>query len=146
MFVFVAKGVEARNLVHLRHEAHWRLRPLQGFYVPVCRGIVGLRVPNLYDNAELTQLLLMSWAGRPVLTMQKVDAIPDSIWNTDRTARLMLIDFDRSSVVARKVLSAFLSALSPDKRKADFSLQSLRSGYSVVNAIRIRSYYVNHVL
>jgi tRNA A-37 threonylcarbamoyl transferase component Bud32 len=48
---------------------------MQSVHVPVCCGIVGLRVPYLYDNAELTHLLLMSWAGRSVPSMLKVDAI-----------------------------------------------------------------------
>lgn len=71
----------------------------------------------------------MSWAGRSILSMQKVDNVPDDLWDEltqkkenavtalsklsvrhgdfdvrnitydDRTAQLMLIDFDRSSFV-----------------------------------------------
>jgi hypothetical protein len=43
--VFLAKGMEACDLGLLRHEAHMYL--LQGVHVPVCCGIVGLRVPYL---------------------------------------------------------------------------------------------------
>ncbi|KAM0714634.1 hypothetical protein Q7P37_009930 [Cladosporium fusiforme] len=146
-YVFVAKGVEAYNLRYLRHEAciYQRLRPMQGVHVPVCCGIVGLRVPYLYDNAELTHLLFMSWAGRSVLSMIKADAISNTLRDCfvhqkemaiaalaklrvqhgdleernmtydDRTGRLMVIDFERSSLIERKALSV----LSPNKRRAD---------------------------
>jgi len=151
-YVFVAKGVEACNQRYLRDEAHiyQRLRPLQGVHVPVCCGIINLHVPYLYDNASLTHLLCMSWAGRSILSMQKVDDIPENFWDDfahkkedavtalsklsvrhgdldvrnitydDRTAQLMLIDFDRSSFVGRKVLSA----LSSNQRRANGSTES----------------------
>jgi tRNA A-37 threonylcarbamoyl transferase component Bud32 len=146
-YVFVAKGVQACNLRYLRHEArvYQHLRPLQGVHVPVCCGIVGLRMPYLYDNAELTHLLLLSWAGRSILSMQKVNAVSNRLRNTftyqieeavaalgklsvrhgdleernmtydDRTGRLMVIDFERSSLIERKALSV----LSPNKRRAN---------------------------
>lgn len=67
-YVFVARGVKACHLWYLRHEApnFQRLRPVQGVHVPVCYGIFGLRVPYLYDNAELIHVVFMSWAGRSV--------------------------------------------------------------------------------
>jgi hypothetical protein len=146
-YVFVAKGVEACNLRYLRHEAriYQHLRPLQGVHVPVCCGIIDLRVPYLYDNAELTHLLFMSWAGRSVLGMEKTGTISKTLRNCfarqkeeataalgklsvhhgdleernmtcdDRTGRLMVIDFERSSLMERKALSM----LSPNKRIAD---------------------------
>jgi len=146
-YVFVAKGVEACNLRYLRHEAciYQRLRPMQGVHVPVCCGIVGLRIPYLYDNAELAHLLLMSWAGRSILSMEKMGAIPKTLRNCfarqkreavaalrklsvqhgdleernmtydDRTAQLMVIDFEQSSLIERKALSG----LSPNERKTD---------------------------
>lgn len=149
-YVFVAKGVEACNLRYLRHEAriYHHLRPMQGVHVPVCCGIVGLHVPYLYDNAKLTQLLLMSWAGRSVLSMLKVDAISNTLRDCfvhqkemaiaalaklrvqhgdleernvtydDRTGRLMVIDFERSSLIERKALSV----LSPNKRADDLAV------------------------
>lgn len=146
-YVFVAKGVEACNLRYLRHEAriYQHLRLLQGVHVPVCCGTIGLRVPYLYDNAELTHLLLMSWAGRSVLGMEKTGTISKTLRDCfarqieetiaaldklsvqhgdleernmtydDRTGRLMVIDFERSSLIERKALSV----LSPNKRRAD---------------------------
>lgn len=113
--------------------------------MPVCCGIIGLRTPYLYDNAELTHLLLLSWVGRSVLSMQKVNAVSDSLRDTftyqskeaiaaleklsvrhgdlearnmtydDRTGRLMVIDFERSSLIGRKALSV----LSPNKRRVN---------------------------
>jgi len=79
--IFVAKGVEAHNLRYLRHEAriHQHLRPLRGVHVPVCYGVIGLRVPCLYDNAESKHLLFLSWAGRSVLGMEKADTISKTL-------------------------------------------------------------------
>jgi hypothetical protein len=148
-YVFVAKGVETRNLHYLCHEArmYQHVRSLQGLRVPVCCGVVGLRVPYLYDNAKLTHLLFMSWAGRSLLGMEKTGTVPKTLRNRfarqkkeaiaalsklsvrhgdleernwtydDRTGRLMVIDFERSSLIDRKALSV----LSPNKRRANDS-------------------------
>lgn len=66
-----------------RHEAsiYQHVRPLQGSYAPVCCGVVGLRVPYFYDNAELTHLLFMSWAGRSVLGTEKTGTISKTLRN-----------------------------------------------------------------
>ena len=146
-YVFVAKGGPECDSRHLRYEAHIyrHLRPVQGIHVPACCGIVCLRVPYLYGSAELTHLLILGWAGRSVLSMEKMGPVSSIIRDTlacqkgdavaalqelcvqhgdleernmtydDRTARLMLIDFDRSSLIQRKALSA----LSPNKRRAN---------------------------
>lgn len=139
-YVFVVKGVEACDKGYLRHEAriYQRLRPVQGAHVPVCCGIINLRIPYLYHNAELTHLLFMSWSGQSVLGMIKVDAISNTLWDClvyqkgvaiaalatlrvqhgdleatnmtydDRTGRFMVVDFERSSVVERKVAKHML--------------------------------------
>lgn len=87
----------------------------------------------------------MSWAGRSVLGMIKVDVISNTLRDCfvhqkemaiaalvklrvqhgdleernmtydNRTSRLMVIDFERSSLIERKALSV----LSPNKRRAD---------------------------
>jgi RIO-like serine/threonine protein kinase len=113
---------------------HASISACDRFKVFTCRccGIVGLRVPYLYDNAELTHLLFMSWASRSVLSMIKVGAISNSLRDCfvhqkemaiaalaklhvqhgdleernmtydNRTDRLMVIDFERSSPCTRR--------------------------------------------
>lgn len=137
-YVFVAKGVEECKLRYLWHEAriYRHLRPVQGIHVPVCCGIVALGATCLYDNVELTHLLIMSWAGRSVLSMQKMGPVSKplrdcfirqkegaiaalgkfrvqhddlngrNITYDDQTAGLMVIGFERSSLIDWKALSA----------------------------------------
>lgn len=80
-YVFVVKGVPECDSRHLRDEAHiyQHLRPVQGIHVHACCGIVCLLVPYIYGNVELTNLLILSWAGRFVLSMQKMGPVSSII-------------------------------------------------------------------
>ena len=68
-YTLVAKGVEAIDVEHLRHEneIYDHLRALQGSFIPVCLGIVDLIVPYYYDSGVYEHFMFLSYGGRPVL-------------------------------------------------------------------------------
>ncbi|CAK7270166.1 hypothetical protein SEPCBS119000_003948 [Sporothrix epigloea] len=67
-YTFVAKGVEGLELERLQHEKkiYERLRSIQGKHVPVCLGLTELSTPYHHDGRVWDNLLLLSWAGRPL--------------------------------------------------------------------------------
>jgi len=67
-YTFVAKGMEEHNRKHLRNEGrvYKHLSDLQGTCIPVCMGEISLRLPYYYGGGEYTQMLLLSWGGRPL--------------------------------------------------------------------------------
>ncbi|KAK3933899.1 hypothetical protein QBC46DRAFT_462886 [Diplogelasinospora grovesii] len=68
-YTLVAKGVERPNVKRLQHEKkiYDHLRSIQGKYVPVCLGLTDLFLPYYYNSGVFKHLLLLSWAGRPLL-------------------------------------------------------------------------------
>lgn len=67
-YTFVTKGVEEANTKRLQHElgVYHHLRSLQGTYIPVCLGIVQLKVPYYFNGWEISHMLCMSSAGVPL--------------------------------------------------------------------------------
>ena len=77
-YTLVAKGIEAMDAKHLRHEnqIYDYVRQLQGTFVPVCLGIVDLIKPYYFDSGVYVHFLLLSYGGRPVLReMNEVKAM-----------------------------------------------------------------------
>ncbi|KAH7201282.1 hypothetical protein DER44DRAFT_783735 [Fusarium oxysporum] len=72
-YTLVAKGVEAMDARHLRHEnkMYDHVWSLQGTFVPVCLGIVDLIKPYYFDSGVYVHFLLLSYGGRPVLREMK---------------------------------------------------------------------------
>ncbi|KAL1892608.1 hypothetical protein Sste5346_006893 [Sporothrix stenoceras] len=126
-YTFVAKGVENHFQKRLRHEerVYEQLAVHQGRLIPVCLGVVRLRLPYPMDNCGLvTHMLLMSYAGLPIhsralcvrvvnveaeaeRTMQQLEA--DGLQELDvesngnftwcaETGRVMKIDFDQARI------------------------------------------------
>ncbi|EGE77253.1 hypothetical protein BDDG_00190 [Blastomyces dermatitidis ATCC 18188] len=152
-YTLLAKGVERNNSHKLEHEneVYHRLHNIQGNYVPVCLGIVVLdpKYPYYYDEGVYTHMLLLSWAGKPILEIMKLDnsacviemtsqslqAIhlagvlhrdvePRNIlWNEDCN-RPMLVDFERAE------MHNALSAISPNLRLKRKRLGKNRSTFS----------------
>ncbi|EFX06578.1 hypothetical protein CMQ_6899 [Grosmannia clavigera kw1407] len=70
-YTFSAKGVEEHFSGRLRREVrvYDALAPQQGSSLPVCLGLVELLLPwPMANGALVTHMLLMSYAGRPLLT------------------------------------------------------------------------------
>ena len=67
-YTFVTKGVEQANAKHLQHEhrIYHHLRSLQGTYIPVCLGIIQLKIPYYFNGWEISHMLCMSFAGLPL--------------------------------------------------------------------------------
>ena len=144
-YTLVVKGVETCTLRHLHSEkrAYDRLLPLQGRYVPVCCGLIGLEVPYYYDGVELMHLLFVSWGGKSLAAMmrdeskleqisksclrlsrealtaihgQQVlhrDAEPRNMLYDEDSGTLMMVDFERSELRDRPVLGK----LSPNRKR-----------------------------
>ncbi|KAM3418333.1 hypothetical protein BST61_g4332 [Cercospora zeina] len=136
-YTLVAKGMGNAHRSYLEHEAtvYGRLKSLQGRYVPVCCGIVGLKLPYHYDGVELRHILLLSWAGESLaqlmvqyetfasikpmcdeqakkayeairsLQVLHCDEAPRNMVYNANTGQLMILDFERSRVVERQALS-----------------------------------------
>ncbi|EKG09024.1 hypothetical protein MPH_14005 [Macrophomina phaseolina MS6] len=67
-YTLVAKGMEEHNAGHLQHEnrMYQHVSAVQGKAVPVCVGIVDLKLPCYSDCGVYTHMLFLSWAGRPL--------------------------------------------------------------------------------
>ncbi|KAK3695832.1 hypothetical protein B0T22DRAFT_497680 [Podospora appendiculata] len=138
-YTVVAKGVEPDNLARLQHEnkVYDQLRAMQGHQIPVCLGLIDLILPQYYDTGTFFNLLLLSWAGRPVpwcihqLDQQPTvdamaaaladlhrhrilhcDAEPRNMLYDAATGSLTLADFERSKI--RGGTRPTLGAISPN--------------------------------
>ncbi|KPM34590.1 hypothetical protein AK830_g11979 [Neonectria ditissima] len=82
-YTLVAKGVEAMDAKHLRHEnkMYDHVRQLQGTFVPVCLGMVDLIKPYYFDSGVYVHFLLLSYGGRSILreTDEVKAAVADQI-------------------------------------------------------------------
>ncbi|XWW94112.1 hypothetical protein V2A60_002054 [Cordyceps javanica] len=68
-YTLVAKGVQSFHAHRLRHEdvIYRKLAAQQGVLIPVCLGVVTLRLPYPMTNGKLvTGMLLLSYAGTPL--------------------------------------------------------------------------------
>ncbi|KGQ03703.1 hypothetical protein BBAD15_g11065 [Beauveria bassiana D1-5] len=68
-YTLVAKGVQSFDAHRLRHEAivYKKLAAQQGVSIPVCLGVVKIRLPYPMTNGKLVKdMLLLSYAGRPL--------------------------------------------------------------------------------
>jgi hypothetical protein len=126
-YTFVAKAIIAERLPALTRELaiYDKLRALQGRYIPVCLGLIGLEIPYIlpYPN-HLTHLLLLSYAGVDLYyqtelacgadelalsaetTVKELHGhglthgdvrTPNMIWN-DELSRVFMVDFERSDL------------------------------------------------
>ncbi|RFU25118.1 hypothetical protein B7463_g11219, partial [Scytalidium lignicola] len=133
-YTLVAKGMEKRHRKHLLQEnqVYTQLRSIQGSSIPVCLGIVDLKLPYYYDGGIYVSMLFLSWAGRSIfqyLTPKNEASILGQVDRTlnelhkdveprnwlwdERHGRLMLIDFERAEIRVRPPLST----LSPNHKR-----------------------------
>jgi len=138
-YSFVGKGTVSVFVPDLLHEGrvYQTLERLQGEVVPVYLGNIDLIRSYVDVGVELVHMLLMSWGGE---VAKKAD-VPDwdkelgrsvrevsdegvehndvreanILWNVER-GRAMLIDFERSSLVASHPLGP-LQELSPNRKR-----------------------------
>jgi hypothetical protein len=146
-YTLVAKGTVEAFVPDLRHEGrvYRRLERIQGKAVPVCLGNIDLVKMYYLDlDVEIVHMLLMSWAGE-VATEAAVtgmgvvadlgaevrrtaaevrgqgvvhgdDRAPNRLWNVERR-RVMLIDFERSTLLPSVNVGALLARSPNQKRK-----------------------------
>jgi len=162
-YTLVAKGVVADDQEYLQRELqiYDKLVSLQGVHVPVCCGLVHLELPFYYDGSELRHLLLMSWAGRPLMSVtrnevssgqsrhflqdsvqalraiheQRVlhhDVFPRNMVYDKNSERLMMIDFERSEVLDQGVLGE----LSPNRKRKVIEDSKKREAHRFAEEIR----------
>ncbi|PGG95253.1 hypothetical protein GX51_08295 [Blastomyces parvus] len=76
-YTLLAKGIERNNSCKLKHEneVYHMLHDIQGNHVPVCFRVVVLdpKYPYYYDRGVYTNMLLLSWAGKPISEVMKSD-------------------------------------------------------------------------
>ena len=131
-YTVAAKATVFAYVTDLKHEqaVYESLRAVQGTYVPVCLGGVDLLKPYYYRGVELVHMMFMAWGGeclyRPGPKLAHVkgkdiaqmaaecltaihafgvlhrDAMTrNMLWN-EESGRVMLVDFERSVVLATK--------------------------------------------
>ncbi|KJK88393.1 hypothetical protein H633G_07733 [Metarhizium anisopliae BRIP 53284] len=132
-YTLVAKGVEGLDLACLQHEndMYDRLQPIQGKYVPVCLGTIGLVRPYYYDSGVYMHFMFLSWAGQPIfdsvdramkagigsavstafkaihnLRVLHHDAEPRNILYNTTSRGLMVVDFERAEFYGRQPLAS----------------------------------------
>ncbi|EEU47048.1 uncharacterized protein NECHADRAFT_35371 [Fusarium vanettenii 77-13-4] len=68
-YTLVAKGVEIMDTKHLRHEnkMYIHLRDIQGEFIPVCLGVIGLVKPYYFNSGVYKDFMFLSYGGQPVL-------------------------------------------------------------------------------
>jgi hypothetical protein len=131
-YTLLAKGMEESDRHHLLNESkiYHRLRSIQGRYVPVCIGMVDLKLPYYYNSGEYISMLFLSWAGQPLhrflnreneiqmlnkadsvfqalrklQVLQKDPELRNILWD-EQDSNLMVIDFERAEVQYRKALA-----------------------------------------
>lgn len=142
-YTLVAKGVEAMDAKHLRHEnkMYDHIRRLQGTFVPVCLGIVNLIKPYYFDSGVYMLFLLLSYGGRPVLREMNVikasvadeiitalsrlhqhhilhcNAEPRNVLYDRSSGRCMLVDLMLAQIHARQPLGSINGNSQSRKRR-----------------------------
>lgn len=145
-YTLVAKGAENRHLARLQHEAeiYQSLHDVQGWCVPVCVGLVDLVLPLYYDGKVFKDLMLLSFAGRPLLNcmcqldraltvdlvssafaqlhrlrVRHGDAEARNIMYDDSGPTIMIVDFERAEFFGRQPLSSISANSTKRKRKRE---------------------------
>lgn len=124
-YTLVAKGVEVANLARLQHEdeVYKRIRTLQGKYVPVCLGSLGLALPHYCNGGVFEHFLLLSWAGQRAYTelhrlrVLHGDAEPRNLLYNASNRTLMVADFERAELRDRPALGLISPNSQSQKRK-----------------------------
>ncbi|KAL2887652.1 hypothetical protein HOO65_050773 [Ceratocystis lukuohia] len=117
-YTFVGKGMLNLALPFIRHElkVYYQLRPVQGEVVPVCLGHVSMQQTLNYGFQPIRQMLLLSYAGEPVMEMDygvvnnlesrllalgvvHGDVREANVTHDAQSGRTMLIDFHRSQII-----------------------------------------------
>ncbi|KAL2890659.1 hypothetical protein HOO65_010017 [Ceratocystis lukuohia] len=117
-YTFVGKGMLNLALPFIRHElkVYDQLRPVQGEVVPVCLGHVSMQQTLNYGFQPIRQMLLLSYAGEPVMEMDygvvnnlesrllalgvvHGDVREANVTHDAQSGRTMLIDFHRSQII-----------------------------------------------
>ncbi|CAK7274072.1 hypothetical protein SEPCBS119000_005982 [Sporothrix epigloea] len=122
-YTLVAKGMVRSKLERLEHErdVYDHLRSIQGKHVAVCLDLIDLILPYYYNGRVFGNLLLLSWAGRPLYQCVKevsektlVSAVTKAfkslhrlgVLHTDAEVRNitydqapMIVDFERAKIV-----------------------------------------------
>ncbi|KAL8644542.1 MAG: hypothetical protein Q9210_007203 [Variospora velana] len=122
-YTFVGKGTIDVFVVDIKHEGamYGRLRNLQGRDIPVYLGNIDLERPWYDYGIRIVHMLLMSWGGVPIRTLDKEMRAQKSVfeaelgrlgikhgdlraanmlWNKE-LERLIFIDFERSTIQPR---------------------------------------------
>ncbi|KAI4174364.1 MAG: hypothetical protein LQ346_008242 [Caloplaca aetnensis] len=138
-YTFVSKGTIGVFVPDLKHEGamYGRLRSFQGKDIPVYLGNIDLEYPWYDYGIRIVHMLLLSWGGHPIRTLDEGMRIQKSafeaklgrlgikhgdlraanmLWN-DELQRLIFIDFERSTVQPRAKRNArkVLGEISPNK-------------------------------
>jgi hypothetical protein len=160
-YTFVGKGTVEAFVPDLRHEGKMydRLADLQGSAIPVCLGNMDLdRTYYLDVGVRIIHILYMAWGGEslyhhtsPVspatlesekqrslsdvarLVIHKDTRLENMLWNVENQ-RVMLIDFERSTVCQRKRKmepSQVLDEMSPNAKQPRFTRNKAEVGTSI---------------
>jgi hypothetical protein len=160
-YTFVGKGTVEAFVQDLRHEGKMydRLADVQGLIVPVCLGNMDLERTYYLDvGVRIVHMLYMAWGGECLdhhtpsvapatleyekqrslrdvacLVVHKDIRLENMLWNVENQ-RVMLIDFERSTVYQRKrkiELSHVLDELSPNAKQPRFTRNKAEVGTSV---------------
>ncbi|KAI9815587.1 MAG: hypothetical protein M1832_005448 [Thelocarpon impressellum] len=141
-YTVAAKGTPAHFVQHLRHEAavYRRLQAIQGVHIPVCLGSVALVRPYIFEGAvHLVRMLLLSFGGKPLYrfvnaenrlrlvaqvqsSMRAIhdlgvihgDAMPRNVLWNPQTERVMMIDFERATLLPGRMP---LGSVSPNRKR-----------------------------
>jgi hypothetical protein len=145
-YTFVGKGTVQAFIRHLEHEAavYERLRPIQGVHVPVFLGAVDLRpLQRTYYYAHrvyIVHMTFMSWGGldaegengevvslsaqleparRAIRTAGVIhnDLREPNILFNEQTNSIMIIDFERATMLGTPRARYPLATLTPNKRR-----------------------------
>ncbi|KAI1171307.1 hypothetical protein F4777DRAFT_566006 [Nemania sp. FL0916] len=81
-YTIVAKAVQEENTKRLEHEerVYNHLYPMQGMYVPVCLGLINLKMPLYGNGVVFTRIMCLSWGGK------SVDGLPSDNSQIDKAA------------------------------------------------------------
>ncbi|PVI00766.1 hypothetical protein DM02DRAFT_718203 [Periconia macrospinosa] len=172
-YTVAAKASPAWYVDRLKLEStiYEHLRSLQGIYVPVHLGNVDLPVPYMYEGiCDLVHMLFMGYGGETIskaftdedipflnkhidraagaihkLGVLHKDLVPRNILWNEETGRVMVIDFERSEIVAQRPALAIKDTNRKSKRQhvpdaeADAGLSKIRTQTSVFENERNRA-------
>ncbi|KAI1506365.1 hypothetical protein F5X99DRAFT_415206 [Biscogniauxia marginata] len=125
-YTLVAKGMEDLDLSRLQHKhaIYNHLQPIQGEYLPIYLGMIDLVLPYYYNHSVYTYFLFLGWGRLPLakcinqinkpavlnavstaykrmhlLGVLHLDAEPRNILYNVQSKSIMIIDFEKASII-----------------------------------------------